>query len=136
MINLVTLAALTTSPSQVGQKCGFPDSSFLGFPHWYQYLSGIATSPDGKNVNVVCTPQVTALSDVWLIVAAAIEILLRVAAIAAVVMVIYGAVKFVTSQGEPEATNQARNTIINALIGLLLAVMAGVFISFIARSIS
>lgn len=136
MINIVNLVAATTTPSQVGQSCDFPDSVFLGFPHWYQYLSGIATSPDGSNNNVVCTPQVTGLSDVWLIVAAAIEILLHVAAIAAVVMVIYGGVKFVTSQGEPEATTQARNTIINALIGLLLTLVASGIVAFIARSIT
>lgn len=130
---LTTLAALTTEPATVGQKCGFSDSTFLGFPHWYQYLGGVGA--DNGVGNIVCAPQVTALSDVWLIVAAALEILLRIAALAAVVMVIYGGVKFVTSQGESEATAKARGTIINALVGLLLAVMASVFVAFIARSI-
>jgi len=136
MIELLHFVAATTAPSRVGQACGFQDSVFLGFPHWYQYLTGIATSPDGSTTGIVCTPQVTGLSDIWLIVAAAIEILLRVAAIAAVFMVIYGGVKYITSQGEPEATTKARGTIINALVGLLLTVLASVFVAFIARSIS
>ena len=138
MINLsIIAAALPTTNLTAGQPCGFPDTSFLGFPHWYQYLQGMAVSPDRSvhNNSVVCNPQLASLSDVWLVVAAIIEIMLRVAALAAVVMVIYGGVMFIASQGEPEATNKARGTIINALVGLLLSVMAAAFIAFIAGSI-
>lgn len=121
-----------------GQPCSFKDSAFLGLPHWYQYLPGIgvSTNPSDPHAAVACNPQLNGLNDIWLIVAAVIEILLRLAAMIAVIMVIYGGVKFITSQGEPEATTQARNTIINALIGLLLAVMAAVFVSFVAGRIS
>lgn len=120
-----------------GQPCSFSTSNFLFFPYWYQYLKGIAVSSDLSNqsASVVCNPQLGSLSDIWLIVAAVIEILLRVASIAAVGMVIYGGVKYIESQGEPEKITQARKTITNALIGLLLSVMAAAFISFIARSI-
>lgn len=111
-------------------SCKLPKPTFLGLPTWYHYLSG---NPDG---NGHCLPAISKLSDIWLIIAAIIEILLRVAAIAAVAMVIYGGVSFITSQGNPEDTTKARNTIINALIGLLLAVMAAAFISFIAGSIN
>ena len=123
MLHLLSIFANTS--------CNFNnDSSFLGFPTWYHYLPGVVDATTGK-----CAPQLGSLSDIWLILAAVIEILLRVAALAAVVMVIYGGVKYITSQGEPEATANARGTIINALIGLLLAVMAAAFVSFIAGSI-
>ncbi|HSX36630.1 MAG TPA: hypothetical protein VLG13_00710 [Patescibacteria group bacterium] len=108
--------------------CG--GSSFLGFPTWYKYL------PSKVDSNGLCSPQLGSISDIWLIVAAVIEILLRVAALAAVVFVIVGGVRYIASQGNPDDTTQARNTIINALIGLLIAVMAAVFINFIAKSIS
>jgi hypothetical protein len=129
---------LTYFGLDAGQSCSFPNSSFLGFPHWYQYLPGQGVSTDAadRSAPVVCNPQLGNLSDVWLIIAAIIEILLRVAAIAAVAMVIYGAVKYIASQGEPDKTTQARSTIINALIGLMLSVMATVFVAFIAGSIN
>lgn len=100
---------------------------FLVFPAWYKYLHHTAW-PD-------CAVQIQGLSDVWLIVAAIIEIALRVAAIVAVVFVIYGGFSYTTSQGDPDATAKAKSTLVNALIGLALAVMAAAIVSFIARSI-
>ncbi|MEO7364527.1 MAG: hypothetical protein ABIV43_03410, partial [Candidatus Saccharimonadales bacterium] len=105
--------------------------SFLGFPTWYKYLPGAIDS-----VNHACTPKIAAVNDVWLIVAAIIEILLRIAGIAAVVYLMYGGFTYITSQGEPDKTNKAKMTIINALGGLLIAVMATFLVAFIARSIT
>ena len=101
--------------------------SFLGFPTWYEYLPKQTGS---------CSPELTKLSDVWLIAAAIIEILLRVAALAAVIFVIYGGFSYVASQGEPDKTSQAQSTIINALLGLAIAVAASAVVAFIAGSIT
>lgn len=98
--------------------------SFFGLPTWYAYLPQKAY-PD-------CSPQIQSLSDVWLIVAAIVEILLRLAALAAIVMVIYGGVEFISSQGNPDKAHQARGTIINSLIGLVIAVVAAATVTFIA----
>jgi ABC-type Fe3+ transport system permease subunit len=100
-------------------------TEFFGFPVWWKYLS----HPN-------CQPQIQNLSDIWLIVAAIIEIALRIAAIVAVVFIIYGGCSYTTSQGDPDGTKSARNTLVNALIGLAVAVMAAVIVSFIARSIN
>lgn len=108
--------------------CG--GGSFLGFPTWYHYLQS------STDANGLCSPKLNGLSDIWLIVAAVIEIILRVAAIAAVIFVIYGSVSLITSQGEPDKTTKARNTIVNALIGLAISVMSAAIVSFIAKSIS
>ena len=107
-----------------GAPCS-PNAPLLGFPTWYQYLPSV----DGSNP---CAPQISKLTDIWLIAAAIIEILLRVAAIAAVVFVIWGGVTYITSQGEPDKTAQARKTIINALAGLTIAVAAAALVTFIA----
>lgn len=112
-----------------GDACDVGGGGFFGFPKWYEYLSG---ARDGSGA---CLPQIHSLGDIWLIVAAIIEIALRIAAIVAVVFVIYGGFTYTTSQGDPEGTKNARNTIVNALIGLALAVMAAAIVSFIARSI-
>lgn len=108
----------------ISDKCG---GSFLGFPKWYSYLQS-----DSANS---CSPAISSLTDIWLIVAAIIEILLRIAALIAVIFVISGGFKYITSQGEPEATAHARGAIINALIGLVIAVSAAVIVGYIARSI-
>jgi hypothetical protein len=100
---------------------------FLGFPTWYHYLPKEAGT---------CSPALLKLDDIWLIVAAVIEILLRVAGIVAVILIIYGGFSYVASQGEPDKTRQAQGTIVNALIGLAIAVVAAATVAFIAGSIT
>lgn len=104
---------------------------FLGFPTWYHYLQGVTDPANG-----LCSPQISGLSDIWLIVAAVIEILLRASALIAVIFVIIGGINYITSQGEPERTSHARGAIINALVGLVISVLAAVIIGFIAGSIN
>jgi hypothetical protein len=115
--------------SQVLQLFGAPcgGGGFLGFPAWYKYLDGVKDPNNG-----LCAPQMSGINDVWLVLAALIEILLRVAALMAVAFVIYGAASYMTSQGEPDKTTKARRTIINALVGLAIAIIAGATVGFIA----
>lgn len=124
MINLLTMFAAA------GDDCSVKGGNFLAFPKWYEYLEG---KSDGLGN---CAPTVSGINDVWLIIAACIEILLRVAAIVAVVFIIYSGVLYAISQGSPDKTGQAKNGLINAVIGLALAVSAAAIISFIARSIA
>ena len=102
------------------------DSGFLGFPHWYVYIAKPPT----------CQPQFSNLNDIWLIGAAILEILLRVAAIAAIIYIIYGGVTYVTSQGEPDKTQKAKMTIINALAGLVVAISSAAIVAFVAGRIN
>ena len=104
--------------------------SFLSFPTWYKYL------PGSLDVNKVCHPALGSLSDIWLIGAAILEILLRIAAIAAVIYITYGGITYIISQGEPDKTQKAKMTIINGLGGLLVAVTATVLVAFVARSVA
>lgn len=99
--------------------------NFLGFPTWYEYLGGVDTGHG-------CSPAVTSLSDVWLIGAAIIDIMLRIAALGAIIFVLYGGFQFITSHGDPNSTKQARQTVVNALIGLVIAVAASAIVTFIA----
>lgn len=119
---------------KAGDACNFSSSSFLGFPHWYQFLKGVqvATDTTDSSSPLVCNPQLTHLADVWLILAAVLEILLRVAALVAVAFIIYGGITYITSQGNPEDTAKGRNTILSALIGLVIAVIAAAVVAFIA----
>ncbi|MCL4358102.1 pilin [Patescibacteria group bacterium] len=122
--------ASTHSP---GSPCTYSTTSFYGFPTWYEYLPAkYQSTPNGKGS--VCLPSLQNIADIWLIVAAVIDIILRVAGLAAVMMVIYGGVKYTTSMGNPEATASAKNTIIYALIGLLLAISASLLVTFVAKT--
>ncbi len=122
---------LFTRFAQEVQQC--PGGDFFGLPKWYKYLHGVITPEPSLGVGgTVCTPKITGLNDVWLIVAAVIEILLRIAVLVAIAFVLYGGVRFISSQGQPEQTSKARQTVIDALIGLVIAVGAATFVSFLA----
>jgi hypothetical protein len=117
--------------SHFAAACNPSGGGFLGFPTWYKYLHGVSAPNGAGNANT-CLPQVGSLSDIWLIVAALVEILLRVAGLAAIIFVIYGGVQYITSQGEPDKTGRAKQTVLNALIGLVIAIGATIFVTFVA----
>jgi hypothetical protein len=121
--------------AQAGDNCDLSGhNGFFGFPRWYEYLPGVwsLTDPGNPHSGLNCSPQLTDLANIWLIAAAVIGILLRVAALAAVGFVIYGAIGYITSQGDPEPTARAKGTIVNAMVGLAIAVMAAAIVTFIA----
>jgi hypothetical protein len=124
--------------------------TFFGLVPWYQYMTGeffstsAPTSSQGDPCAIKCFNlfnQTVANdcgqknSDVPGVLLAVIDDLLRVAGLAAIAFVLVGAFQLVTSQGNAEETVKARSTILNALIGLALAMVAIAFISFIGSKI-
>ena len=114
--------------SQLAVACGH--GNFFGLPTWYMYLPGVTDSSGA------CVPQVTSLSDIWLIVAACLAILTRLAAVIAIGFVVFSGFTYLTSQGEPDKTAKARSALIDALVGLAISVMAAVIIGFVAGSVT
>lgn len=104
---------------------------FLNMPHWYEYLPG-NRDPFGK-----CMPTFDWRhpESLWGIGLALIDILLRIGALVAVGYVIWGGFQYMISQGEPDRTKSAKDTILNALIGLVIALVAATLVSFIGSSI-
>ena len=113
-------------PATDTAKCS--SGSFLGLPTWYKYLP--APTPDESGG---CNVDFNAETDIPKVVFALIEILTTLLGVIAVAMVVWGAFQYITSQGEPEATKHARQTIINALIGVGIAVSATAIVKLIGN---
>jgi hypothetical protein len=96
----------------------------FGFPTWYQYLS---CNSDGS-------PVINNINDIWSIVAAIVDILLKFSALLAVGIVIYAGATYMTSGGNAEKTNRAKNTLISAAVGLLICSISIALVHFIAGS--
>jgi len=62
--------------------------------------------------------------------AGALKVVFTVAGIVAVLMVVIGGYTYVTSQGNPESTAKAKNTIIYASIGLALCMLSFAIVNF------
>jgi hypothetical protein len=101
---------------------------FLNFPTWYKYLN--PTFVDGE-----CRLDFEFPDDIGKVLLAVVEILLRVAGLVAVGFVVYGGVRYVLSLGNPESTKNARGTIINALIGLIIAASATAIVNLVAGNL-
>lgn len=111
-------------------------NGFFGFPHWYEYLDvqKVTIGVDDK----VSTCQVVNFKfpgDLTLVILAILDIMLRIAGLVAVGFVIYGAIQYITSQGEPDGIKKAQNTITNALIGMVIAITATAAVAFIGNSL-
>jgi len=65
-----------------------------------------------------------------------IQVLLFIVGVAAVVMLIIGGIRFVTSGGDSQAAATAKNTVIYAIIGIIVAVLAYAIVQFVFGRIS
>ena len=64
-----------------------------------------------------------------------INIMLYAIGVLSVIMLIFGGLRYVISGGQKEAVTAAKNTILYAVVGLLIAVFAYAFIHFILQFI-
>lgn len=64
-----------------------------------------------------------------------INILLYVLGIICVIMIIIGGIKYTTSNGDSSAINGAKNTILYAIVGLVVAMMAYAIVNFVLNRI-
>jgi hypothetical protein len=114
-------------------------TSLLGLPTWYKYLpideqtcevtTVKAGDRDGKQVTDIGATG-------GRILLAVTEVLLRLAGLAAVGFVIWGGVQYTISQGAPDKTAKAKDTILNAVIGLAIVILAVVIVNFVSTLLS
>lgn len=121
-------AAPTTYFAKTAEQCNV-GGGFFGLPTWYRYI---------KNFDNDCVPEVSFLKNgkvdgavIFQVALAIIDILLRLGALLAVGYVMYGGFVYLTSQGEPDGTKRGRQAITNALIGLVITIMASAIVAFI-----
>lgn len=55
--------------------------------------------------------------------------------IAAVIMIIYGALKFVISRGDSSAVQAAKNTVLYSVVGLIIAILSWGIVEFVATEV-
>jgi hypothetical protein len=131
--------ARAADPEPVANNCS---NSFLGLPTWYKYLELDAnctvtgpheTVTDGNGNShdrLVVSAVITRVS------LAVIDILMRVGGIVAFGFIVYSGFKFTLSQGNPDQEKSARETAINAVIGMVITIFAIGIVTFIGNRIS
>lgn len=69
------------------------------------------------------------------VIISAVRILSWVIGVASVIVVLYGGMKYITSQGDPNAIKSAKDTILYAIIGIVVAVFSQAIIIFVVQRI-
>lgn len=135
-------AGLSVPPITNFAAAGCSKPKLLGvFVPWYQYLH-VSKDKDTGDCGIqdfhllpgkqqTDTTGRTYNSDVPLILLAIVDDMVRLAGLVAVIFVVMGGIQYATSQGNPDATAKAQSTIINALIGLAVAMVAVAFVTFL-----
>lgn len=108
------------------------EKSFFGLIPWYHYLNSSSFNPP-PDCSIKDFNFLGASSDLPLVLVAVVDDLLKIAGIVAVAFVLIGAFKYVNSQGDPEGTARAQSTIINALLGTAIAIVATLFVNFLGQ---
>jgi Type IV secretion system pilin len=134
----VAPAAYAKAPAlPASTKC--KEKGFFSLPTWYKYLDkDVEKSKQTGQCEVSFNLMENGVfngSDILLVGLAIIDIMVRVAGLVALGFIIYGGFQYMTSQGSPDGTKGALNTILNSAIGLLVAILAAAIVSFIGNSI-
>lgn len=145
LLGAVFTVQLATSAPTYAAAC--QDSTFLTLPTWYKGLTKevkttvpniITTTPTttpGSTATptpaptkeqidcvIVSPDEVGGLSTfIWRIVLNVIEIGMQLIAYLALFFVMYGGFQYLTSSGNPDQASKGRSTILNAIIGLVIA---------------
>lgn len=138
-------AAFATIPTAAqAAKCD-GKNVILTLPAWYRNLA----EPDDKNgcriINPAETPggsvgenrsQMSINKFIWTIVLNIVDMMLQIIGYIAVGFIIYGGFLFLTSAGSPDGAAKGRKTILNAVIGLVLAIASVAIVNIIAEGLN
>ena len=83
---------------------------------------------NGDPASTTCPDGSSSVSN---LIATIVNILSLIVGIAAVIMIIVGGLKYVTANGDSNNLNSAKNTIIFALVGLVVAAFAQMLVHFV-----
>ena len=136
---LMGTVGLAATQSTTASAAACQGASILGMPAWHDNLCG----PDGKTIQ---SPKTLANQNqgdttgigkfVTIIAMNLVTILLYVVGYVSLAFIIWGGFKYIISGDNSSGTSAAKTTILNAIIGLVISIMAIAIVKFIAGAIA
>ena len=96
----------------------------MAYPAWYNGLQCEGAQP-----------KLTKLNDTWVIAMNIVQWIIVTAGYAAVVFIIIGGFTYMTASGEPAKIAQAKNSVLYAVIGLVVALAAVLIVRTVQAAI-
>lgn len=66
----------------------------------------------------------------------ALQVVIAIIAVISVLFIAIGGLRYILSQGDPQAISKAKGSIVYALIGLAIAILAQAIVVFVIRGLS
>lgn len=111
-----------------------------------QAVPALAQSPDiqgglcaGANLDVndpSCDSESDAITTVNNLIRRIINLLSVIVGVVAVIMIIIGGLRYITSGGSDTGVTSAKNTILYAIIGLIIVALAQLLVRFVLRQVT
>ena len=118
-------SAIGTATSSADCKSG----KILTFVPWY---NGLLNS----DCSIKSPSDVGSLQKfIWIIILNIVEDIFQAVGYVAAGFVMFGGFLFMTSTGNPDQASRGRKTLINAVIGLVVAISAGVIVNYIGKAL-
>lgn len=118
VLNRKTVSAATTLATGANLLIGAPVHAQLG---------------DGISATESAAPNNASIEE---IIQRVINILLFIVGAGAVIMLIIGGIRYVVSAGDQQAVANAKNTILYAIVGIVVAVLAYAAVQFVFETLS
>jgi TRAP-type C4-dicarboxylate transport system permease small subunit len=115
------------------QKDALYGKHFFFFDPWWKYLNSHQDALGNcvPNVNLISHP-----SNLWLIGLAILDMLLRLAGFLAVLSIMLAGLELVRTEGNTEKATNARQRLLNSVLGLAIAASATALVAFVGNTVN
>jgi hypothetical protein len=103
----------------------------LGLVATPAYAAPCATSAECVKAGVTASGGKSSKTDIGGLIQTVVNVLLFLLGAIAVIMIVIGGIKYTTSNGDSSSVTSAKNTILYAVVGLIVALMAYAIVNFI-----
>lgn len=110
-------------------------SGLIGVPAFAGTSSSVSCPADLPNRELICASSTGGESKLINTVSNVLMAIYGIVGILAVVMIVVGGVKYMTSQGDPGKIQSAKNTIMYSIIGLVIVLAAFAITDFILSAL-
>lgn len=97
-------------------------------------INGSACSGGGAS-NPLCTSKDTAQNDLNSQIRNVTNVIMFLLGAVSVIVIIIGGMMYVVSAGDPGRAKKAKDTILYAVVGLVIALFAGAIVNFVVRNV-
>lgn len=133
-------SAAVIAPTAYAAACDKNSGKILSLKPWYYGLTEndangncVIKSPDSMNTSATANDGMQQF--ITRIILTVVEDLLQIVAYATVVFIIYGGFLYMTSSGAPDKAARGRKTVLNAAIGLFIAIASIGLVNFVGGAL-